>query len=502
VQANGDLNAHAGRHLDITAGQASYQVEHGVYAKSSGMLGSSSTQTRSLDSHTRAQGSALGGRHVNLSAGEDITVKGSHAIADEHLDVQAGGDVRILSERTEHRQDRFHEKKSSGLFGSGAGLTLGSQQRSSERELSGTGAQGSTLGALKGDVTVRAGGTYEQVGSDLLAPEGDIRVRAKDIRVVEARTSEERWQEDKMRQGGITLGLSGGVVQMMQGATETLQALGKTDDARLKALGVATAGLQLKQGIDTAGKAAASGNLADAGISVNISVGSSSSRSKSESTSDNAQGSRLTAGGEIELIAEGAGKDSDILIQGSELNAGTRARLKAEDKVELRAAENTTHEKTESRNRSGSVGFGWQLGGGGAGVGFTASASSGRGNAEGESTTYTNTHVRAGEHVSIESGGDTVLAGAGVSADRVEADIGGDLRIESLQDKASYREKSRRRGGWGRLLQRQPHRHRKRVRQCRRAKRHPLGRRRLRRQGKRQDRAQGRGHHQHAGGGG
>ncbi len=79
------------------------------------------------------------------------------------------------------------------------------------------------------------------------------------------------------------------------------------------------------------------------------------------------------------------------------------------------------------------MGVGWQIGGGGAGVGFTASASasSGMGNAEGESTTYTNTHVRAGEHLSIESGGDTVLAGAVVSADRVEADIGGDLRIES-----------------------------------------------------------------------
>jgi filamentous hemagglutinin family protein len=441
-QSSGQLNIHAGRNLDITAGEASYQVEHGVYAKSSGVLGSSSTETRTLNSHTRAQGSALGGRHVNLSAGEDITIKGSHAIADEQLDVQAGGDVRVLSERTEYRQERFHEEKGSGLFGSGAGLTLGSQQQSSEQQSFGTGAQGSTLGALKGDVTVRAGGTYEQIGSDVLAPEGDIRVRAKNIRVVEARTTEDRWREDKMRQGGLTLGLGGGVVQMMQGTTETLQALGKTDDARLQALGVATAGMQLKQAIDTAGKAAASGKLADAGISVNISVGSSSSRSRSESTSNNAQGSRLTAGGEIELIAEGGGKDSDILIQGSELNAGTRARLKAEDKVELRAAENTTREKTESRNRSGSVGVGWQIGGGGAGVGFTASASSGKGNAEGESTTYTNTHVRAGEKVVIESGGDTVLAGAGVSADRVEADIGGDLLIESLQDRATYKERS------------------------------------------------------------
>ena len=84
-----------------------------------------------------------------------------------------------------------------------------------------------------------------------------------------------------------------------------------------------------------------------------------------------------------------------------------------------------------------------QLGGTGAGMGFTVSASAGKGNAEGESLTHSNTHVRAGERVSIESGDDTILAGAVVSADRVEADIGGDLLIESLQDKASYREKSK-----------------------------------------------------------
>ncbi|HSX93066.1 MAG TPA: hemagglutinin repeat-containing protein, partial [Hydrogenophaga sp.] len=443
---NGRLNIHAGRHLDITAGEANYQVEHGVYAKSSGVLGSSSTETRRLDSHTRAQGSSLGGRNVALSADGDITFKGSHAIADEHLDVSAGGDVRVLSARTEHRQERFREEKTSGLYGSGAGLTLGRQQHSSEQQVSGTGAAGSTLGALRGDVNIRAGQTYEQVGSDVLAPEGDIDVRAKNIRVTEARTSEQRWQEEKMRQSGFTVGLSGAPVQAMQGAVETLDAIGHTDNKRMKALGAATAGLQVRQGINTAAQAQRQGD-ASGGMAINFSIGSSSSRSTSEANSDSAQGSRVLAGGDIVFIAEGAdkgaGERSDILIRGSDLTAGREARLKAEGKVELRAAENTTKERTESENHAASFGVGMQLGGSGAGVGFTASASSGKGNAEGESLSHTNTHVRAGERVSIESGEDTILAGAVVSAERVEADIGGDLLIESLQDSASYREKSK-----------------------------------------------------------
>ncbi|NIM42065.1 MAG: hypothetical protein GTN84_12645, partial [Hydrogenophaga sp.] len=446
VQANEDLNLHAGRNLDITAGEASHQVEHGLYAKSSGLLGSSSTETRTLDSHTRAQGSSLGGRHVSLSADGDITFKGSHAIADEDLNVNAGGDVRVLSARTEHRQERFREEKTSGLYGSGAGITLGSQQHSSEQESSGTGAAGSTLGALKGDVTIRAGQTYEQVGSDVLAPEGDIDVRAKNIRVTEARTSEQRWQEEKMRQSGFTVGLSGGAVQAMQAFAETVEAIGHTDDKRMQALGAATAGLQVKQGLDAVAKAQAQGD-ASGGMAINFSIGSSSSRSTSEASSDSAQGSRVLAGGDIVFIAEGADKNagerSNILVRGSELTAGREARLKAEGKVDLRAAENTTKEKTESENHAASFGVGMQIGGSGAGVGFTVSASSGKGNAEGESLTHTNTHIRAGERVSIESGDDTVLAGAVVSAERVEADIGGNLRIESLQDRATYTERSK-----------------------------------------------------------
>lgn len=445
VQADGDLSVHAGRNLDVTAGQATYQVEHGLYAKSSDLLGSSSTETRHLDSHTQAQGSALGGRNVDLSADGDITFKGSSAVADENLDVQAGGKVRILAERTEHRQERFKEDKSSGLYGSGAGVTLGSQQQSNEQRGSGTGAAGSTLGTIQGSVNIRAGQAYEQVGSDLLAGAGDINVRAKTISVTEARTSEQRWQEDKMSQSGLTLGVGGAAVQAMQAAAGTVEALSETKDKRMQALGVATAGLQIQQGMNAASQAATSPT--DSGVSVNISIGASSSRSTTEGSANNAQGSRVSAGGNLTFIAEGAGEDSDILVRGSELTARKTVRLKAEGNVDLRAAENTVKERTDSKNSSGSVGIGFQVGGTGAGFGITASASAGKGHAEGEALTYTNTHVTAGEKVVIESGDDTVLAGAVVSAKRVEADIQGDLVIESLQDKATYKERSKQAGG-------------------------------------------------------
>src|SRR5690606_4109939 len=136
-----------------------------------------------------------------------------------------------------------------------AGLTLGSQQRSSEQETSASAAAASTLGAIAGNVTIRAGQTYEQVGSDLMAGGGNIDVQAQNLRRREARTHEQRWQQDKAREGGITIGVGGAAgqaLQAAQSASTTAQAIGNTDDRRMQALGVATLALQAGQGASAA----------------------------------------------------------------------------------------------------------------------------------------------------------------------------------------------------------------------------------------------------------
>jgi filamentous hemagglutinin len=120
--------------------------------------------------------------------------------------------------------------------------------------------------------------------------------------------------------------------------------------------------------------------------------------------------------------------------------------LKADNHVNLLAAQNTTQESSNSSSKSGSVGVAMQLGNGGGGMGFTASASKATGQGAGNSVTYTNTKV-AGNTVNIESGGDTTLKGATVKASQVTANVGGDLKIESLQDTNQYKESSKSAGG-------------------------------------------------------
>ena len=80
-----------------------------------------------------------------------------------------------------------------------------------------------------------------------------------------------------------------------------------------------------------------------------------------------------------------------------------------------------------------------------------ASASGAKAKADGADTSYTDTQIKAGnkagESVTLKSGGDTTLKGAVIAANTVKADIGGNLHIESLQDKSVYASKQASVGG-------------------------------------------------------
>jgi filamentous hemagglutinin len=54
---------------------------------------------------------------------------------------------------------------------------------------------------------------------------------------------------------------------------------------------------------------------------------------------------------------------------------------------------------------------------------------------------WTNTHVNAGNKLTLESGGDTNIKGAVASGKQVAADVGGNLNMESLQDTSTFHSK-------------------------------------------------------------
>jgi len=124
------------------------------------------------------------------------------------------------------------------------------------------------------------------------------------------------------------------------------------------------------------------------------------SEANTSQTTDSARDSSVAAGGSVNITASGAGADSDITLQGTNIKAGNSVTLSAEDEIKLLATKNTADQHS---SKSGSIGVNI----GTNGVGFTVSASKGRGNADGSDVTWTNTQVNAAQQVILNSGGDT-----------------------------------------------------------------------------------------------
>ncbi|MGN4031840.1 hemagglutinin repeat-containing protein, partial [Burkholderia gladioli] len=208
-------------------------------------------------------------------------------------------------------------------------------------------------------------------------------------------------------------------------------------DPRLIALAAATTGLAAKNTYDSLKQMGGDPVKAATSVGINVSVGASKSDSQMHAQSSTAVGSTVSAGRNVTIAAAGAGKDSNIDVIGSTISARNNAKLAAEGNVNLQAAENTSSQHSTNSGSSASAGVSFTVGDK-SGIAFTAGVAGNRGNADGDSSTWTNTHVSAGNELAIQSGGDTNLKGAVASGKQVVADVGGNLNIESLQDKDHY----------------------------------------------------------------
>jgi hypothetical protein len=124
-------------------------------------------------------------------------------------------------------------------------------------------------------------------------------------------------------------------------------------------------------------------------------------------------------------------------VQGSSVNANNNTSLAATGEINLLAAADTASQTSNSKSSSSSAGIAASVGKD-TKFGYTASIAGSRGNADGQDLTYANTNVNAGNVLSMRSGGNTTLAGAVVSGNTVNANVGGNLVIQSLQDKSTY----------------------------------------------------------------
>jgi filamentous hemagglutinin len=353
----GALVAVAQGDVNILAGEASSNWSEGRQHKSRSLLGSSRKTTRDSLEETKAVSSTFSGNTVAVQ-GQNVSVTGSNVVSDAGTVIVARNDLTIQAATETTSESHFKETRKSGfLYSGGVAFTVGSQMQSGDRKDVSTNAAASTVGSTDGDVNLVAGNHYQQMGSHVLAPKGDIDIHARKVDIVEARETGKSTQESKFRQSGLTVALTSPVISAVQ-TGQQMKSADNTSDTRMKALAAATTGLAAVNAYD----AVSADPKAAGGLNISITAGSSKSDSKSTTTYDTAAGSTVAAGGDVRISATGAGQDSDITVRGSNISAGGNTHLKADGDIKLLAAENTVETKHSSSNSSAGVGVAISVG--------------------------------------------------------------------------------------------------------------------------------------------
>ncbi|NIK43883.1 hypothetical protein FHY10_002178 [Xanthomonas arboricola] len=448
----GGITLAAGNDVNLLAASEQHDSVQDMTKKKKGTFSSKTTTTHDEWHDNVAVTTTLSGDTVQIAAGNDLLSQGAQIVGTGDVTLAAGNNLTLETAQNTHSEEHDKVTTKSGLFGSGGiGVTPGKQKVTTGADIDQITHTGTTVGSLGGDVTLVAGNKLAITGSDVMALQGDLTATGKDIAITEVYNDSDAEQRSKFSQGGLSLTLSSAAISLAQAANDSYKASKEVKgDSRMEALALGSAAYSAYgagQALGQAGSALSSGSAAGAAqganLSIAISIGGSKSESKSTQTASLAQGSKLQAGGDVNLIATGGGDQSNLLIRGSDIKAGNDLLLAADHDVLIEAAKNTAEQKSTSKSSSASLGVGITYGPDGAAFGVMISAAGSRGKANGEDVTYSNSHLSAGNTATVISGNDTTLKGAQLSADKVIADVGGNLSIESLQDTSTYDSKDK-----------------------------------------------------------
>ena len=143
------------------------------------------------------------------------------------------------------------------------------------------------------------------------------------------------------------------------------------------------------------------------------------------------------------MIATGAGTDSNIDINGSNLTVSNDALFQADNDLNVNGVAQNSNTRSDNKSSSAAIG-GFADTTGSAGI--TANASRAKGYANSDSTTYANSQINVGGTTILDIGNDLNIKGGVINTNRAQGTIGGNVNIESLQDTATYDSKQKNMG--------------------------------------------------------
>ena len=450
VTSNGTMNVMSEGNINIQEARYKEQLSSGSKSKSRGLTSSTTEVYRHKHDYDVAEASNLDADKIYLHSSKgNVTIQGSNVAAGNGLTVKAKNiDIREAENRV--YSDDYYSKKKSGMLGGGIGVTLGSQKQTTESDQTKLYAQGSQVGTLNGNTTMIAENTYTQTASKVSAiKDGDVNILAKKVDIKAADDKYETNTKQTFEQKGLTIAITSPVIsaiQAVQGAVQSTRQVGESKHGRVNAMAAANAGFDAYRAADSVMNAgdsiqkAMSNSDVDSVVGVQITYGQQKSESRTHTEGKTAAKSQVNAGGKVNIVATGAGKDSNINIKGSDISGKQGTTLIAGNQVNIEAAEQNHQESSTNKSSGFNAGVAIKVGSGVA-AGITVGGNYGKGYGNGDETSYVASHVGDSQSKTvINAGGDANLIGSQVKGKRVEVNAQ-NLNIESLQDTATYKGK-------------------------------------------------------------
>ena len=419
----------AGRNLTVENGKEITDLEEHHRHKERSLLSSTTTTTHDEVHAVKAQKSIIEGNTVSMQGGKDISLTGSAVASTKETALSAGRNISIHAAEETNKEIHKKQVKKSGLIGSGLGFTIGSEKKKDSYDTEETMQVGSTVGSVKGSVTIHAQNNITVRASDIIAGK-DTLITGRNVDIESKDNTYRGKEEHEYKKSGLTVSLGGTAVNAARDIAAPVRRAGEVGDGRLKALYALQAGMNARdiQKNQKTDKAINKNNA----VGINISLGSTGWKDHAETITEETKGSRITAGRTAAVIAK-----EDMTVKGSTVNAQD-IHLTAGNNIHILSSENKSTTIEDYKAKSGSIGASISKGG----YGIGASYGKGKGQTEETTLTHTPSDITAKDTVSLSSGNDTLIRGGTVKGNKVTANAGR-MSIESEQDKKNYKETSK-----------------------------------------------------------
>ena len=282
------------------------------------------------------------------------------------------------------------------------------------------------IGSRFGSVTLGATGTTQVEASDV-ASKGDIQVQGSGVTIRNGYTTSHTGETHRFSKSGLTLSLSNRLVDTTTNAVGTLTRARTVKDERLQAL------LAYKT-YDDAKTSLEKSKLKDQAKSLhlNLSLGTERSEASTNVDSKIAKESTVVSDGHIRVTT----KKDDIRIEGSDIR-GKDITLESANSIYVKGKE-TTSEMTQSmKQKQGSLGISYDV------LqhrfsDISVNANGSKGNIAGTDIVHDPTKITATNILGVSTKQDLNIKDGVLKGDAIQANIGGNLEIHSVQDTHDY----------------------------------------------------------------